>query len=143
MWRYRFLCRAKPRDQCGDDVRGAENALTKLASYSIGYNGRASSVVVSGTDFAALGQLKSPDKELPIFAASRQFDYELEMGAIVGMPSCGAVGIDDADEMIFGYVLLNDWSARDIQAWEYQPLGPFRAKATATTISPDYHKSSA
>jgi len=122
----------------GTMFRGAENALPpNWLHIPIGYNGRASSVVVSGTDFARpLGQLKSPDKELPIFAASRRFDYELEMGAIVGMPSCGAVSVDDADEMIFGYVLLNDWSARDIQAWEYQPLGPFQAKATATTISP-------
>ena len=58
------------------------------------------------------------------------------MGAIVGVPSEGPVSVDEADEMIFGYVLLNDWSARDIQAWEYQPLGPFQAKATATSISP-------
>ena len=58
------------------------------------------------------------------------------MGAVVGQPSDGPVSLDRADEMIFGYVLLNDWSARDIQAWEYQPLGPFQAKATATTISP-------
>jgi len=61
---------------------------------------------------------------------------ELEMGAIVGQPSDGPVTVDQADDMIFGYVLLNDWSARDIQAWEYQPLGPFQAKATATSISP-------
>ena len=122
----------------GTMFRGAENALPpNWLHIPIGYNGRASSVVVSGTDFARpMGQLKSPDKELPIFAASRRFDYELEMGAIVGTPSCGPVSVDEADEMIFGYVLLNDWSARDIQAWEYQPLGPFQAKATATTISP-------
>ena len=73
---------------------------------------------------------------LPRFAPSQRFDLELELGAIVGQPSQGMVSVAEADEMIFGYVLLNDWSARDIQAWEYQPLGPFQAKATATTISP-------
>ena len=73
---------------------------------------------------------------MPVFAPSKRFDLELEMGAIVGKPSKGRVSVQEADDMIFGYVLLNDWSARDIQAWEYQPLGPFQAKATATTISP-------
>jgi fumarylacetoacetase len=73
---------------------------------------------------------------MPAFQPSRRFDLELEMGAIVGLPSEGPVTVDEADAMIFGYVLLNDWSARDIQAWEYQPLGPFQAKATATSISP-------
>ncbi|SFT32827.1 fumarylacetoacetase [Sedimentitalea nanhaiensis] len=103
----------------------------------IGYNGRASSVVVSGTDvIRPNGQLKGPDMEMPIFAACKRFDLELEMGAIVGTPSNGRVSVQEADDMIFGYVLLNDWSARDIQAWEYVPLGPFQAKATATTISP-------
>ncbi|RMD93944.1 MAG: fumarylacetoacetase, partial [Alphaproteobacteria bacterium] len=79
-----------------------------------------------------------PEFENPIFAPSRRFDIELEMGAVVGQPSefGRPVTVAEADEMIFGYVLLNDWSARDIQAWEYQPLGPFQAKATATTISP-------
>jgi fumarylacetoacetase len=67
---------------------------------------------------------------------SRRFDFELELGAIVGTASDGPISIDQAFENIFGYVLLNDWSARDIQAWEYQPLGPFQAKATATSISP-------
>ena len=103
----------------------------------IGYNGRASSVVVSGTDITRPnGQLKAPDMEMPIFEASKRFDLELEMGAIVGKPSKGRVSVQEADDMIFGYVVLNDWSARDIQAWEYQPLGPFQSKATATTISP-------
>jgi fumarylacetoacetase len=73
---------------------------------------------------------------MPAFLPCRRFDFELEMGAIVGSSSDGPVSVDEADDMIFGYVLLNDWSARDIQAWEYQPLGPFQSKATATTISP-------
>jgi fumarylacetoacetase len=83
------------------------------------------------------GQVKGPDHAVPSLCSPRAaFDIELEMGAVVGMPSDGPVTVAEADAMIFGYVLLNDWSARDIQAWEYQPLGPFQAKATATTISP-------
>ena len=122
----------------GTMFRGAENALPpNWLSIPIGYNGRASSVVVSGTPVQRpWGQVKRPDEDLPRFAPSARFDLELEMGAIVGQPSNGMVSVAEADDMIFGYVLLNDWSARDIQAWEYQPLGPFQAKATATTISP-------
>ncbi|WP_136443942.1 fumarylacetoacetase [Pacificoceanicola onchidii] len=122
----------------GTMFRGPENALPpNWLSIPIGYNGRASSVQVSGTDVRRpWGQLKAPDQELPVFAPCKRFDIELEMGAIVGQPSEGPVTVGEADDMIFGYVLLNDWSARDIQAWEYQPLGPFQSKATATTISP-------
>ena len=122
----------------GTIFRGAENALpANWLSIPIGYNGRASSVVVSGTPVTRpWGQVKGPNDELPRFAPSARFDIELEFGAIVGQPSQGMVSVAQADEMIFGYVLLNDWSARDIQAWEYVPLGPFQAKATATTISP-------
>lgn len=122
----------------GTMFRGPENALPpNWLSIPIGYNGRASSVVVSGTDVTRpWGQLKGPDDALPRWAPSARFDLELEMGAIVGTASEGPVSVQDADDMIFGYVLLNDWSARDIQAWEYQPLGPFQAKATATSISP-------
>ncbi|MFK7856874.1 MAG: fumarylacetoacetase [Granulosicoccus sp.] len=122
----------------GTMFRGAENALPpNWLHIPIGYNGRASSVVISGTGVRRpWGQLKSPDQPLPAFMPSRRFDLELEMGAIVGTASNGPVSVDQADRMIFGYVLLNDWSARDIQAWEYQPLGPFQAKATATSISP-------
>jgi len=122
----------------GTMFRGAENALPpNWLHIPIGYNGRASSVVVSGTSVRRpWGQLKSPDEALPAFLPCRRFDLELELGAIVGTASNGPVSVDQADQMIFGYVLLNDWSARDIQAWEYQPLGPFQSKATATTISP-------
>ena len=122
----------------GTMFRGAENALPpNWLSIPIGYNGRASSVVVSGTEVTRPhGQLKGPNEALPRFAPSERFDLELEFGAIVGRPSQGMVSVAEADAMIFGYVLLNDWSARDIQAWEYQPLGPFQSKATATTISP-------
>jgi len=124
----------------GTMFRGAENALPpNWLHIPIGYNGRASSVVVSGTDVRRpWGQLKAPDAAEPHFGPCLRFDHELEMGAIVGQPSRPGqpVSVAEADAMIFGYVLLNDWSARDIQAWEYQPLGPFQAKATATSISP-------
>ncbi|MEX1663801.1 fumarylacetoacetase [Thioclava sp. 15-R06ZXC-3] len=122
----------------GTIFRGAENALpANWLSIPIGYNGRASSVVVSGTPVTRpWGQVKGPNDDLPRFAPSARFDIELEFGAIVGQPSQGMISVAQADEMIFGYVLLNDWSARDIQAWEYVPLGPFQGKATATTISP-------
>ena len=124
----------------GTMLRGAENALPpNWLHIPIGYNGRASSVVVSGTEVRRpWGQIKAPDAASPIFAPSRRFDIELELGAVVGQPSRHGqpVTVAEADEMIFGYVLLNDWSARDIQGWEYQPLGPFQSKATATTISP-------
>lgn len=122
----------------GTMFRGAENALPpNWLHIPIGYNGRASSVVVSGTDVRRpWGQLKGQNDELPRFAPCARFDIELEMGAIVGVASDGPITVQEADDNIFGYVLLNDWSARDIQAWEYQPLGPFQAKATATTISP-------
>ena len=122
----------------GTMFRGAENALPpNWLHLPIGYNGRASSVMIAGSDIRRpWGQLKGPDDTLPRFAPSARFDFELELGAIVGTDSFGPVTIDEADQMIFGYVLLNDWSARDIQAWEYQPLGPFQAKATATSISP-------
>ncbi|SMX36947.1 fumarylacetoacetase [Maliponia aquimaris] len=122
----------------GTMFRGPENALPpNWLSVPIGYNGRASSVVVSGTPVRRpWGQVKAPDEALPRFAPSARFDFELELGAVVGLDSEGPVTVAEADAMIFGYVLLNDWSARDIQAWEYQPLGPFQAKATATSISP-------
>ncbi len=122
----------------GTMFRGAENALPpNWLHIPIGYNGRASSVVVSGTPVRRpWGQVKGPEEAMPRFAPSARFDIELEMGAVVGCASDGPVTVAEADAMIFGYVLLNDWSARDIQAWEYQPLGPFQAKATATTISP-------
>ncbi|MCG8425294.1 MAG: fumarylacetoacetase [Proteobacteria bacterium] len=122
----------------GTMFRGPDNALPpNWLHIPIGYNGRTSSVVASGTDIIRpSGQLKGPHDDVPRFGPSQRFDIELEMGAIVGTPSTGLISVAQADDNIFGYVLLNDWSARDIQAWEYQPLGPFQAKATATTISP-------
>ncbi len=124
----------------GTMFRGPENALPpNWLHIPIGYNGRASSVVVSGTDIIRPnGQTKAPDADMPSFGPCKRLDIELEMGAIVGTSSTlgQPITVAEADAMIFGYVLLNDWSARDIQAWEYQPLGPFQAKAFATSISP-------
>lgn len=122
----------------GAMLRDPANALPpNWLHIPIGYNGRASSVVVSGSDVRRpSGQLRPAGSDAPVFGPSQRFDFELEIGAVVGRPSEGMVSVAQADEMIFGYVLLNDWSARDIQAWEYHPLGPFQAKATATTISP-------
>ena len=124
----------------GTMFRGVENALPpNWLHIPIGYNGRASSVIVSGTDvIRPNGQTKAPDADMPSFGPCKRLDIELEMGAIVGTSTelGQPITVAEADEMIFGYVLLNDWSARDIQAWEYQPLGPFQAKAFATSISP-------
>ncbi|QQS13362.1 MAG: fumarylacetoacetase [Rhodospirillales bacterium] len=105
----------------------------------IAYHGRASSIRVSGQRFhRPKGQLKPPEANAPVYAPCRRLDYELEMGAFVGVgnPLGTTIPIAEAERHLFGLVLLNDWSARDIQAWEYQPLGPFLAKSFATTISP-------
>jgi fumarylacetoacetase len=105
----------------------------------IGYHGRASSIGVSGQQFVRpRGQVMPPGASAPVFSACRRLDYELEVGIWIGPgnPPGTPIAIDRVDEHIFGLCLLNDWSARDIQAWEYQPLGPFLAKNFATTISP-------
>jgi fumarylacetoacetase len=120
--------------------RGKDNALQpNWLHMPIGYNGRASTVVVSGTGVKRpRGQLKPPSAELPSFGPCKRLDFELEMGVVVGQASAIGEMLTErqAEEMIFGFVLLNDWSARDIQQWEYVPLGPFQAKAFATSISP-------
>lgn len=120
--------------------RDAKNALLpNWLEIPIGYNGRASSVVVSGTPVRRPnGEIKLPDQERPLFTACRKLDLELETGFIVGVPNAlgEPIPCEQAEQHIFGMVLLNDWSARDIQAWEYVPLGPFNAKTFATTISP-------
>ena len=105
----------------------------------IGYHGRSSSIAVSGTDFhRPKGQTKALDQDEPEFGACKKLDYEMEVGIFVGSGNKlgQAVKIDDADNHVFGLCLLNDWSARDIQAWEYQPLGPFLSKNFISTISP-------
>jgi fumarylacetoacetase len=120
--------------------RGKDNALQpNWLHMPIGYNGRASTVVVGGTSVRRpRGQLKPPTAEAPTFGPCRRLDFELEMGVVVGQPSAMGEMLSEkqAEAMIFGFVLLNDWSARDIQQWEYVPLGPFQAKAFATSISP-------
>lgn len=120
--------------------RDPKNALLpNWSEMPIGYNGRASSVVVSGTPIRRPnGQIKLPDQERPVFGACRKLDLELETGFIVGVPNPlgEPIPCEEAERHIFGMVLLNDWSARDLQAWEYVPLGPFNAKTFATTISP-------
>jgi fumarylacetoacetase len=121
-------------------LRGPANALMpNWLHLPIAYHGRASSVVVSGTDIRRpLGQTKTDDAELPTFGPSRSLDFELEVGAFVGAGNAlgQPIPIADAVGHLFGMVLVNDWSARDIQKWEYQPLGPFLAKNFATSISP-------
>jgi len=120
--------------------RGKDNALMpNWLELPVGYHGRASSLVVSGTDVVRpRGQVLPPNAEKPEFTSSRLMDFELEMGFFVGHPTRQGEMVDAADAMdhIFGLVLVNDWSARDIQKWEYQPLGPFNAKNFATSISP-------
>ncbi len=124
----------------GTMSRGPQNALPpNWLSMPIAYNGRASTVVVSAAEIRRpLGQRKPAGVDLPVFGPSRRLDFEMEIGAVVGVASemGEPITVAEADEMIFGYVLLNDWSARDIQAWESQPLGPFQGKVFATSISP-------
>lgn len=120
--------------------RDPKNALMQnWTELPVGYNGRASTVVVSGTDVVRpSAQIKLPDQERPVFSACRKLDFELETGFIIGVPTRQGQPIDiqNAEQHIFGMVLLNDWSARDIQQWEYVPLGPFNSKTFSTSISP-------
>ncbi|MDQ4078138.1 MAG: fumarylacetoacetase [Chloroflexota bacterium] len=124
----------------GTMFRGEENALMpNWLHLPVAYHGRASSVVVSGTDiYRPNGQTLPADADAPMFGPSRLMDFELEMGFFIGPgnPLGEPVPVEEAREHIFGLVLVNDWSARDIQKWEYQPLGPFLAKNFATSISP-------
>ncbi|MEE2640322.1 MAG: fumarylacetoacetase [Planctomycetota bacterium] len=109
-------------------------------SMPIGYHGRASSVMISGTEvIRPTGQVSpEPPSEHASFIKSRRLDYELELGIVIGRgnPAGSPISIEEAPQSIFGYCLLNDWSARDLQKWEYQPLGPFLGKSFATTLSP-------
>jgi len=124
----------------GTMLRGPESALMPNWKWlPVAYHGRASSLVVSGTDVRRpQGQIKPPDAGAPLFGPTKSLDYELEMAFLIGPGnSLGQpVPVDRALDHIFGFVLMNDWSARDIQAWEYQPLGPFLAKNFCTSISP-------
>jgi fumarylacetoacetase len=124
----------------GTMLRGPENALMPNWKWlPVAYHGRASSIVASGAEVRRPhGQIKPPDAPTPIFGPSRSFDYELETAFLIGPGNAlgERVPINRATEHIFGLVLMNDWSARDVQAWEYQPLGPFLAKNFCTSISP-------
>jgi len=124
----------------GSMFRDPENALLPNWKHlPVGYHGRASSIVVSGQDIhRPKGQIMPADADAPLFRPSSRLDFELEMGFIIGKgnPLGKAITTSDAEDYIFGKVLFNDWSARDIQKWEYVPLGPFLAKSFASSISP-------
>lgn len=124
----------------GAMLRGKEHALMpNWLHLPVAYHGRSSSVVLSGTPIRRpKGQVKINNQENPVFTASRFLDFELEMGFFIGPGSelGHPIPVNSASDHIFGMVLVNDWSARDIQKWEYQPLGPFTAKNFATSISP-------
>jgi len=105
----------------------------------VGYHGRSSSIVVSGTDIKRpSGQIMPPGADTPVFSKTKRLDFELEMAFVIGKETKlgTSIEISDAEDYIFGVMLFNDWSARDIQRWEYVPLGPFLAKNFASTVSP-------
>lgn len=127
----------------GKQFRPDNPLLPNYKWVPIGYHGRASSVAVSvpglGHTFARpKGQTKMPDAEVPVLKPSARLDFELELGVFIGRPNLAGepISMVDAEEHVFGLTLFNDWSARDIQAWEYQPLGPFLSKNFASTVSP-------
>ena len=116
-----------------------EPLLPNWKHLPVGYHGRSSSIVVSGTDIARpAGQRKGPQDEVPVFGPSTRLDIEAELGFVVGTgnPMGAPIDVEEAERHIFGVVLFNDWSARDIQAWEYVPLGPNLGKSFASTVSP-------
>ena len=134
-----FYCSLEHATNVGRIFRpDAEALLPNWRHLPVGYHGRAGTVVASGTDVVRpSGQRKPPDADAPTYGPSTRLDIEAELGFVVGAPSALAsrVGVDDFAGHVFGLVGLNDWSARDIQAWEYVPLGPFLGKSFATSIS--------
>ncbi len=124
----------------GTMFRDPDNALfPNWKHLPVAYHGRASSIIPTGQPIhRPKGQTKAPDQELPSFGPTKRLDFELEMGFITGKETelGDSVSTKDAEEYIFGFVVFNDWSARDIQVWEYVPLGPFLAKNFASSISP-------
>ena len=124
----------------GTMFRDPDNALLpNWLHLPVGYHGRASSVVITGTPiFRPNGQTLPMGEAIPVFGPSRLMDFELEMGCFIGPGNelGEPISTDNAGDHLFGLVLVNDWSARDIQKWEYVPLGPFGAKNLATSISP-------
>lgn len=135
-----FYASKEHASNVGTIFRGKENSLMpNWVHLPVGYHGRASSVVLSGTDiYRPQGQTRPPGSNDPVFGPSKQLDFELEMGYFIGTGNeLGTpISVEEAEDHIFGLVLVNDWSARDIQSWEYQPLGPFLSKNFATSISP-------
>ena len=123
----------------GKQFRPDNPLLPNYKWVPIGYHGRSSSIGVSGSSFKRpLGQTKAPDAEVPSLGPSRRLDYELELGWFIGQGNAQGepIDMDRAESHLFGVALFNDWSARDIQGWEYQPLGPFLSKNFASTLSP-------
>jgi fumarylacetoacetase len=123
----------------GKQFRPDNPLLPNYKWIPIGYHGRASSIVVSGQSFRRpVGQIKGPDDPVPSFAPTRRLDFELEVGVFIGVPNAlgEPVPIERAEDHVFGLALFNDWTARDVQMWEYQPLGPFLSKNFASTVSP-------
>jgi fumarylacetoacetase len=134
-----FYCSIFHATNVGSMFRPDNPLLPNYKYVPIGYHGRASSIVISGTEIKRPhGQNRSNDEKPPIFIPCKNLDYEMELGFFVGQGNelGKSIPISEAESHIFGLCLVNDWSARDIQAWEYQPLGPFLAKNFATTISP-------
>ncbi len=134
-----FYCSIYHATNVGSMFRPDNPLLPNYKYVPIGYHGRASSIVISGTDIKRPhGQNRSDAEAPPVFIPCKNLDYEMEVGFFVGQSNelGSSIPIADAEKHIFGLCLVNDWSARDIQAWEYQPLGPFLAKSFATTISP-------
>jgi fumarylacetoacetase len=134
-----FYCSIFHATNVGAMFRPDNPLLPNYKYIPIGYHGRASSIVVSGTDVRRpKGQNRTDAEKPPVFIPCKNLDYEMEVGFFVGKGNNlgESIPIENAEEHIFGLCLVNDWSARDMQAWEYQPLGPFLAKNFATTISP-------
>ena len=125
--------------EVGRQFRPDNPLLPNYKWVPIGYHGRASTLQASGSSFhRPMGQVKAPDAAQPVLAPCARLDIELELGIFIGQPNAQGVpvSIQDAEQHVFGITLFNDWSARDIQAWEYQPLGPFLSKNFASTVSP-------
>lgn len=134
-----FYCSIYHATNVGSMFRPDNPLMPNYKYIPIGYHGRSSSIVISGTDIRRpKGQNRSDAERPPVFIPCRNLDYEIELGFYIGTGNELGSGIrlQEAEDHIFGVCLVNDWSARDIQAWEYQPLGPFLAKNFATTVSP-------
>lgn len=134
-----FYCSIFHATNVGSMFRPDNPLLPNYKYVPIGYHGRASSIVISGTDITRpMGQNRTDQEKPPVFIPSKSLDYEMELGFFVGTGNelGSPISISEAERHILGVCLVNDWSARDIQAWEYQPLGPFLAKNFATTVSP-------